>query len=81
MRVDPSASAACWYEPGTARSASSETEKTIGQMAKDEAEPRDERVQSVLGAEDALHPGRQDDEREKADDDRGDRPREARWPA
>ena len=32
----------------------------------------DERVEPVLGAEDALHPGRQHNESEEADDDRRD---------
>ena len=42
----------------------------IGQTAIDEADPGDQRVQPMLGAERRLHPSRQHDEREEADDHR-----------
>ena len=44
--------------------------KTIGTDREREADARDERVQAVLGAERVLHPRREHDEREEADDDR-----------
>ena len=69
---EPSASAAVRYESGTARSASSETVKMSGQIGEREPDAGDQRVQTVLGAERRLYPGREHDEREEADDHRRD---------
>ena len=53
------------YEWGTACRASSETVKMTGHTAIASPMPRQERVQTVLGSEHALHPRGEHDERKE----------------